>query len=85
MSTSSSKQLVTISNALRLYNAYHLYGKEGTLVATASLAGDKVVSQYFGNERNYLSLSAFWGHIGYNAISQIMKLDISKNYLYLLE
>src|SRR5690242_11518894 len=68
-----------LSTLINLYSAYSYGGlKHTSVLATTSIA-DGALSSYYGVNRNYFSLSRFWGYITYNAIREISSLS-STNY-----
>lgn len=59
-----------LQNVINIYSAYSYGGtKAATIMASTSLA-DGALKNY-GVERNYFSLSAFWGGLAYNALSNM--------------
>ncbi|MGV2433182.1 MAG UNVERIFIED_CONTAM: hypothetical protein LVQ98_08000 [Rickettsiaceae bacterium] len=78
------RTLFSIPKIITTYNAYCLYGTAGAIGAATALVGDNITHNKMTPEittgRNYFRLSAFWGHIAYNACSQIMKSGIPQTF-----
>ena len=69
----------TLQQFINIYSAYTYFGKNGAkIVGTTSLI-DGALAHNFAVEKNYFTLSAFWGGIAYQAINKVSQSDILSN------
>jgi len=70
-----NKTIFSFHTALNLYNAYSLGGLAHTGALAATSLADHVLSSNNITDKNYSSLSSFWGYVGWNAIKQIQSSE----------
>lgn len=71
----SKETTFSFDTAINLYNAYSFGGAAyAGVVAVTSLA-DKTLLANDITSKNYLSLSSFWGYVGWKAVKQIQSTD----------
>lgn len=76
-SSTLSKLMPSISfgEVMNLYTAYSYGGFDASKVLAATQYADQLAARQFGVTKHYISLGAFWGHIAYKAINQVIASD----------
>lgn len=65
----------SLQQILNIYSAYNYAGSKAAFLMGATSLADGVLVHNYGTEKNYVSLSAFWGNVAYQAIQKISLSD----------
>lgn len=64
---------ISFSRALNIYSAYTMLSPVHAGVLTTTSLVDSAMMSNYGFSKNYFSLSAFWGYVGYKSIEQVIE------------
>ncbi len=69
----------TLQQFINIYSAYTYFGKNGVKIAGTTSLIDGALAHNFAIEKNYFTLSAFWGNIAYQAMNKVSQSDVISN------
>ncbi|RYE05839.1 MAG: ATP-binding cassette domain-containing protein [Rickettsiaceae bacterium] len=67
--------IISFGQLMNIYSAYNIGGTKTAGAFSAAALIDRVFIDQFSAQKNYASLSTFWGYITYKAIAQVQASD----------